>query len=130
MSGGGLALLDELRDTFRRLETLPADAAKLAAPLVERALKATASAGTTPDGQAWPAKKDGGAPLVHAADAIKTEAVGTVVRTTLTGPTVFHHFGAGSPRRQVIPDPGSIPAGVERALKTAADLAFDRAVGR
>ena len=122
-----IALLEELRGTFAKLEDLPKVAAELAAPRVDAAIKATARAGKTPDGKPWPPKKDGGQPLVHAADAITTEAVGTVVRARLTGPTVFHHYGAGVPKRQVLPDSGSIPPGVEAALRNAADEAFARA---
>lgn len=127
--GGGLELLDELRAALARAETLPQDAAKIAAPLVEEALRATARAGTAPDGTPWQPKKGGGAPLVHAADHIATTAVGTVVRSTLTGPDVFHHFGAGVPRRPILPDPGTITPGVEAALKKAGDLAFAKVVG-
>ena len=113
---------------LERLGTLPAEVAKIAAPLVHEAITATVRAGADPSGKKWAAKKDGGAPLVHAADSIETRAVGTVIRTTLRGPTVFHHFGArGAPRRTVLPDPGTIPPAVERALERAAALAWERA---
>ena len=122
-----LSALDDFIAAVRRLETLPEDAARLAAPLVEEALRATAAAGTDPDGHTWQPKKDGGRPLVHAAEHITVKAVGTLVRATLTGPDVYHHFGAGVPRRQILPDPGTIPPGVARALEKASALAFDRA---
>jgi hypothetical protein len=120
--------LDDMIAAFRRLEVLPEEAAKLAAPLVEETLRATAAAGTDPLGTPWQPKKDGGRPLVNAASHIATKAVGAVVRTTLTGVDVFHHFGAGVPRRQILPDPGTIPPAVEAALRKAADAAFARAV--
>lgn len=123
----GLEILDELADAFRKLETFPQDAAKIAAPLVDAALKETARAGTDPLGNPWPPKKDGGAPLKNAADHITTKAVGTVVQATLQGVEVFHHYGAGVPRRQILPDPGTIPPRVEKALRKAADQAFDKA---
>lgn len=124
---GGLDLLDELRAKFAALEVLPAEVAKLAAPLVEEALRATAREGTAPDGTPWQKKKGGGDPLVHAADHISTRAVGTVVLSTLSGVDVFHNYGAGVPRRPILPDPGTIPPKVEAALRKAADLAFEKA---
>jgi hypothetical protein len=122
------AALDEMIATLRRLATLPAEAAKAAAPLVDEAIKTTVREGHDPDGKPWPARKDGGAPLVHAADHISTEARGTVIRTTLTGPDVFHHFGAsrGGVKRRILPDPGTMPKGVEAALRTGAAAAFER----
>lgn len=120
--------LADIIASIERLGTLAEDVAKRAAPLVEDALRATAKAGTAPDGTPWKPKKDRGAPLVHAGDAITVKAVGTVVRATLTGPTVFHHFGsARNPRRPVLPDPGSLPPPVAKAIEKAADQAFAKA---
>lgn len=121
--------LEDMIATLRSLERLPEDAAKRAAPLLEEALRATAKAGIDPDGHAWQPKKDGEAPLVHAADHIHVTAVGTVVRARLEGPTVYHHFGAGSPKRRVLPDPGTMPPAVASALAHAASQAFDAAGG-
>lgn len=83
--------------------------ARRAAPLLDKAVKATAGAGKAPDGTSWPPKKDGGQALEHAADHITTTANGAIVRMTLTGVDVFHHYGAtrGGIRRQVIPDAGA-----------------------
>lgn len=101
-----------------------------AAPLVDAALKATARAGTTPDGQAWKPKAVGGRPLVHAADAISTKASGNLVVATLTGPTVFHHKGlGGKPQRRVLPDSGELPAGVRKAVMRAATEVFHELAG-
>jgi hypothetical protein len=78
-----------------------------------------------PAGQAWQPKKDGGRPLANAAAAISTRAAGNFILTTLRGPTVFHHRGlGGKPVRQVIPDSGTIPPGVARALLEAARAVF------
>jgi hypothetical protein len=120
--------LDAMIAAVRKLATLGEDAAKIAAPLVDEAIKSTVRAGTDPDGNEWLQKKGGGAPLVHAADHISTSAVGKIVRVTLTGVDVYHHFGAGVPRRQILPDPGTIPTAVGKALQVAADRAFYRAV--
>lgn len=113
-----------------RLARAPEEAARLAAPLVEAELRATAAAGTDPDGHPWPQRKAGGRAMAGAASHITCVARGPVVRATLNGPDVFHHFGArGEPRRQVLTDPGAIPAGVAKALDRAAAQAFARAVG-
>lgn len=127
----GAAVLDEMVALLRGLATLPVEAAKSAAPLVDEAIKTTVRAGRDPDGKAWPAKKDGGPPLVHAADHIATEARGTVIRTTLTGIDVFHHFGLsrGGVKRRILPDPGTMPKGVEAALRKGAAAAFERLAG-
>lgn len=121
---------DAIQAALRELGRLPEQAAKIAAPLVEAALRETAVAGRAPDGTAWTPRKDGGAPLTHAADHITVNASGPLVRAVLTSPDVFHHFGGGrNPRRPVLPDPGSIPPAVARALERAAEQAFARAVG-
>jgi hypothetical protein len=124
------AALDDMIRALRGLATLPQDAARAAAPLVEDAIRTTVRAGQDPDGKPWPEKKGGGPALVHAADHITTAAHGTVVRTTLAGVDVFHHFGGGrNPKRRILPDPGTMPAGVEAALRRGAERAFDRTVG-
>jgi hypothetical protein len=120
---------EDMTACLRELAELPRQSALLAAPLVEEALKRTAAAGTDPLGNPWIPKKDGTPPLTNAADAISAAAVGTTVRATLTGPTVFHHFGGGrNPRRPVLPDPGTIPPDVAAALHAAASKAFEKAV--
>ena len=128
MDGDGA--LSALIARFRSLGRLPADAAKLAAPLVEEAVKATAAAGTTPDGKAWAPRKDGGRPLVHAADALSAKAVGSTIVVTLTGPEVFHNAGNGHvEKRQILPDGGAgLPKNVAAALTKASKLAFDDAM--
>jgi len=120
--------LDDMIAAVRKLATIGDDAARIAAPLVDEAIKSTVRAGTDPDGHAWKPKKNGSAPLVHAADHIATTSVGRIVRSTLTGPEVFHNYGAGVPRRQILPDPGTIPPAVGKALQVAAERAFYRAV--
>jgi len=113
-------------DDMRALGTLPERVAKLAAPKIEAALRASAAAGTSPTGAPWaPRKKDGGRAMAGAASAISVEAIGPVVRVKLTGPEVFHHYAArGETRRQVIPDTGidAVPA-VANALDAALEEA-------
>lgn len=129
----GFALVDRMIAAARAAGQLPQKTAELAAPLIDAALKKTAAAGTTPSGEPWaPRKKDGGRALEGAAAAISTKAVGSAVRVTLTGPAAIHHYGEakrGTPRRQVIPDAGELPAPVVEAVREAAGKAFARAVG-
>lgn len=125
-----MATIGDMIDSFAKLGGLANDVARAAAPGVQDALRATAAAGQSPEGAAWAPKKDGGAPLQNAAEAISVKAVGPIVRATLTGPTVFHHFGGGrNPRRPVLPDPGTVPPAVDKAIKKAADEAFRKAAG-
>lgn len=128
----GESALQEMIDAFRGLESLPAATAREAAPLLEEALRTTAAAGVSPDGNPWAPKKDGGRAMPGAAKAIAAKAFGNVVRVTLTGPEVFHHFGKGSSevRRPVIPDAGGeLPAVAARAVEKGAELAFARIMG-
>jgi hypothetical protein len=117
--------LDEMISALRELgEGRIGEAiAKRAAPALEESIKKTARAGQDPEGKPWAPRKDGGPALQHAADHIRATAHGDVVRVTLTGPDVFHHFGAtrGGVRRQVIPDAGAeLPPSVVKALTEAA----------
>lgn len=124
-----LAILDDWIARLRKLggPEVARDVAKEAAPGVDQAVKATARAGQTPMGVPWKAKKDGGAPLVHASDHISTSAQGPIVYQTLTGPDVFHHKGLGGrPTRRVIPDALNVPPAVWRAVHQAADRVFRR----
>lgn len=124
----GLPELDAMIARLKRLGTdLPAEVAREAAPAVQRELERTAGAGESPTGEAWRPKKDGGRPLVHAAQAFTTRALGPLVVTTLTGPEVFHQKGTRrTERRQIIPDSGDVPEGVARAVTEAAGRVFER----
>jgi len=121
--------LDEMIASLRKLGKSSKDVAKEAAPLVQQALRATAAAGTDPEGRAWKPKKDGGRPLVNAANAITTTANGTLVTTTLSGVENFHQHSKSHERR-IIPDGGAgIPQNVADALDEAATRVFARAMG-
>lgn len=128
----GDAALAAFIDRVRRLGKLPAEAAKLAAPLVLEEAKRTAAAGTTPDGEAWaPLKKGGGRALENAADALSVSTVGTVVVLTLTGPEVVHNYGNKRvPQRRILPAGGAgIPKNIITALQKGAQQAFTRTTG-
>ncbi len=110
----------------RGLRAMALESARQAAPLIEVALRATASAGTTPDGVAWPAKKDGGRPLVNAAKAITAAPLGGTVVVTLQGVEVIHHYGTSrAPKRTIIPERGGgVPKVVAAAALAGSQLAF------
>lgn len=127
VSDSGIGALDAMIAKLKILggQDVATRVAQRAAPMVDQAIKKTASAGQTPYGQAWKAKKDGGRALVNAASHIATSSSGNTITTTLTGPDVFHQKGLqGKPRRQVIPDTGNVPPAVEEALVEAAKIVF------
>jgi len=115
-SRGDFAALDRMIATARSMATLAQDAAPIAARYVESSLRATASAGQGPDGTPWSEKKDGGQALKNAAAAISVKAIGTVILIVLRGHHVYHHFGAGVPRRPIIPQ-GSMPWKIGNAVR-------------
>ncbi|WP_437606259.1 hypothetical protein WMF20_35405 [Sorangium sp. So ce834] len=130
MSGGDFAALERMISSCQALARLPEDAAPIAARKVAEELDRTASAGQAPDGTPWADKKSGGRAMVNAAKAIAVKAFGTVILITLTGPEVFHHFGAGGkPRRQVIPQ-GSLPAKLGNAIRLGFVEPFRKAVSK
>lgn len=103
--------------TLRALPGLAKDAAPVAAKQVEAAIKATAAAGTSPDGEPWAPRKAGGRAMANAAGAVSVSVNGTVLLIKLTGSEVFHHFGVrGAPPRQVIPQ-GSMPKELGNAVR-------------
>jgi hypothetical protein len=107
-----------------------AEVAREAESLVLAEAQRTAAAGTDPDGKPWPARKeDGGRALKNAAAHITVQAAGPTLRIKLTGPDVYHHYGARGVRRQVIPDGAVAPAGIVRALRQAADRVAARRLG-
>ena len=127
--------IDAMLADLRRLggDDVGAQVAREAAPRIEAALKASAAAGQTPEGQAWPPVKDGGGrAMVNAAAHVAAKAIGAVVRVTLTGPDVYHQFSkkTSEPRRRVIPDVGgAIPPAIARALDEAAAAVWRRFTG-
>ena len=123
--------MHDMIEALAKLATLPEDAAMLAAPIVDKVAKASANAGTTPDGTPWPDKKIGGRALVHAADAITVTATGTVVTVKLSGVNVLHNFGTNDlPKREIIPSRrDELPASYAKAIQQGAEQAFAKAMG-
>ena len=85
----------ELEALGRRLGEFSSRAARRAAPKVLAALKATAAAGTDPQGKAWPPLAGGGAPMQGAADAISIETSGGDIKAKIGEPWVYLDAGAG-----------------------------------
>lgn len=103
---------------LRRAKDFVRQAAPAAARAMGDALRSTASAGTTPLGAAWKPKKDGGRPLVHAADAIEVKSIGSVLMAKVRMPEHLHSIGnaRGRVRREIIPRAG-LPPIVAEAIK-------------
>lgn len=109
-------------ESVRRLADLPEAAAKLAAPVVLKVAQDFAKAGTTPYGEAWPAKKDGGRALANADKALSCDAVGSIVRLNLKGVEVIHNYGTklGAKRTAAATaNPSAFAASVDRKATSA-----------
>lgn len=125
----GNAELEAYIHRLERLKTLAPDAAIRAAPAVLAALKTTAAAGQTPDGEAWDTKKDGSRALAKAADAITVATSGLTILLSLAGAYVYHNNSKGAHARRILPDSGkTLPSRVTEAIKSAAGEAFRRAM--
>lgn len=116
VNSGDFAALDRMIASLRSMATLAKDAAPIAARHVEGQLRSTAGGGQDPDGKPWPKTQDGGRALKNAAGAISARAIGTVILILLKGHHIFHHFGVGIPRRQIIPQ-GSVPKRLGDAIR-------------
>lgn len=128
MSGGAEAMT-AFAAKLRNLRRLATEAAKEAAPAVEAVVRASAAAGTTPDGQAWKPTKAGSRPLANAASAVSARAVGTVVEVIVRGHHFLHHMGLarGKVVRQIIPT--HLTPELAAALRRATARAFARLMG-
>lgn len=123
MSAGAEALT-RMVERVRALRTIETDVAQAARGPVEAAARATAAAGTTPDGAAWASRKDGARALAGAAGGVVVRVVGAALQIVVQHPYVLHQKS-----RQVIPVEGDeIPAGVAAAIRAAAIKVFGRAV--
>lgn len=94
---------------FRALAGAGPDMAQRASEIMLGEAQKAAAQGRSVDGTPMKPKKDGGQPLVHAADALTARGIGNVAVLTLTGVEVFHHFGAGrNPVRRILPTLGGM----------------------
>lgn len=114
----GLAQLDA---HIARVESFPRvlkRAAPEVAEVVEAELLRQIAAGTTPDGQAWQAREDGGKPLATAGKSLAVVAIGTRVFARLRGHIARHHRGIarGSIQRQILPG-SQLPTKMAQAVR-------------
>jgi len=104
------------------------DAAKEAAPLVLDAVKATAAAGTTPDGEAWRARKDGSRAMPDAAASLTVTTKGERVIVKTTRGHAINNNLSEARRRQILPKRDAVPEAVNEALAEGARRAFEKAM--
>lgn len=118
---------ESLRSMIRRLRAFGqgAEVAREAAPLIEQALKATAAAGTDPDGKPWKSKKDGSRALPDAADALTVTPGAMLVTIRVRGgEAVQNRFGF----RRMLPRRKQIPKAIYAALREGAARAWKKAM--
>lgn len=130
MNAAGLASLDGM---IARLRGFP-QSIEAAAPMIAKAAKAEIDAaladGHAPGGEAWKPRKDGGKPLMNAAKAVTSAAVGTVLLFTLVGAEVWHHFGTKhAPQRRILPTAG-LPTSMGTAIKRGLVEVFQKQVSK
>lgn len=130
MNGDGA--MSAMIEHLQGLKKLPEDVVREAAEEVLKAARATAAAGTTPDGKPWAPTKTGGRALVNAAEHLSIKILGRALVLTLKGIDVVHNFGTGrNPKRQVLPDGGAgIPKNIADAIRTTASRVFSRTMGK
>lgn len=128
--------LQELAANLRKLDAVGTRIATEALPGVLKASRATAAAGTDPDGNAWAPTKDGRAALPNAANAITAVVSGStraVLTLILKGVYVYHQRSKskgkkGLPRR-VILDITGVPQALADEIGAAAKRVIRRTMG-
>lgn len=135
----GESQLDTLMARLRAVDQIGHAIATGARAGVERVVRATAAAGTTPDGEAWAPTKEGDKALPNAAAAISVVVSGTtkaVLTMVLRPPYVFHQRSKskgkkGLPRRVVLPEAeNGVPAAIADEIEQSAKRELARAMGR
>jgi len=115
----GDAALDQM---IANLRGLPQAMRAELVPALERELvagvRAAVGSQRSPDGQAWPATKDGRTPLRNAGAAIVSGHHGLTIALTLDTPEAYHHYGTAQvPQRRILPMGGSIPQTIAAAFR-------------
>lgn len=116
-------------EMLKKLGSLPEEAARIGAPLVEAEAKKMAAAGIDPtSGEAWPPLKEGKKrPLSHAADALRAKALGAIIQLSLAFPYFLHDYGKGhAPLRRILPR--AVTGVFQAAVRKACEAAFKRLV--
>lgn len=92
--------------------------------------RASINAGMSPDGAAWPARKDGGRPLVNAAKALTVRAMGLTIVAVISGLEAIHHSGTGRmPPRRMIPTKNGLTSSLADSIKRGLTTRFRRKMG-
>lgn len=126
-----MAKINHIREALATLGKIPEAAAPDIAVVIDAALRRTAGAGKTPDGEAWAPRKLGGQAMQNVLANLTVAAYGTTIYVRLVGPEVRHHRGwarKGTPQRQVIPlKDKPFPPAILAAMKTVLDKHFEKA---
>ena len=94
--GAGNAGIDDMIARIRSMPGMATAALPEIGGVILAQIQATASAGQSSEGTPWaPKKRGGGRAMVNAAAALSMAVLGNVILVKLTGPEVFHHYGAG-----------------------------------
>ena len=114
----GRAALDAHVARLRSLKGLVAEAMPELAAATQSEFQASAAAGTDPEGNPWPLKKDGGRALINAAGKITAQAVGLVIVAVVSGIDAIHHHGTWKdPRRQILPTKNGMPSSLKESYR-------------
>lgn len=109
MNLSGLDTMQTWIDNLRSINGLVEAAAEELAPVVKQQLVDCYSKGQSPYGDAWPLTKDGHQPLKNAAENVRVSAIGNTIVVSISDQYVFHNYGAGSPKRTLLPEGGLPP---------------------
>ena len=124
----GEAELDRIIAEVRGLGLVAEQAAPIVAAELEASLRASAAAGTTPDGTPWAPTKSGGRALKNAPAAIQVVVLDPkTVQAQVSGHHVFHHYGTKrNEKRQIIPESG-MPEKLGQAVRQGLVKAWRKA---
>lgn len=116
MNLSGLDTMQTWIDNLRSINSLVDAAAEELAPVVKQQLVDNYTKGQSPYGDPWPATIDGHQPLKNAASNVRVSAIGNTIVVSIDGRYVFHNYGAGSPKRTLLPE-GGLPARMGDAIR-------------
>ena len=129
-----LPQLDDLVSRLKGLADFEEEVARVAAPMIQEAVRKRAASGVDAYGKPIAPKKDGSRALANVADNIAVRVVGGVVQIVLTGGAVFHQHAKGSsdsrPQRRVLPDAGDgVPDWIADLMRKAVEQVWRRRMG-
>lgn len=116
MNLSGLDTMEEWINNLRSIHGLVDAAAEELAPVVKQQLVENYAKGQNPYGDTWQATKQGTQPLKNAADNVRVKAIGNTIVVSIDGRYVFHNYGAGSPKRTLLPE-GGLPFKMGDAIR-------------